>query len=296
MELRQLRYFVAVAEELSFHRGAERVGVSQPPLSRQIANLEAELGTRLLERDKHSVSLTETGKVFYAEAIKSLAAVDRAIGTTRRAAKGQMGSLTLGFGGSATYAVIPKLLRRFRSLFPEVELSLHVLPMADQLDALREQLIDIGFQIAPIRDETFHSRGILRDPLVVALPSTHPLAGKPKIGLKALEPGEFVMLSRSGGGLPFYTQVMQICRKAGFVPNIVREVTPMESVIGLVAAEVGIAIVPSTAQQRLRIANVTYLPLRERYAVMEFAIAWRKDNTSSVVAAFVDLASKSQHQ
>jgi DNA-binding transcriptional LysR family regulator len=290
MELRQLRYFVAVAEELSFHRGAERVGVSQPPLSRQIANLEAELGTRLLERDKHSVALTETGKVFYAEAIKSLATVDKAVGATRRAAKGQMGSLTLGFGGSATYAVVPKLPRRFRSSFPEVELSLHVLPMADQLDALREQSIDIGFHIAPIRDETLHSRCFLRDPLVVALPSTHPLSAKPKIGLKALEPFEFVMLSRSGGGLPFYTQVMQICRRAGFVPNIVREVTPMESVIGLVAADVGIAVVPSTVQQRLRIANVAYRPLRERYAIMEFAIAWRKDNTSSVVAAFVELA------
>jgi DNA-binding transcriptional LysR family regulator len=290
MELRQLRYFVAVAEELSFHRGAERAGVSQPPLSRQIANLEAELGTRLLDRNKHNVALTEAGKVFYAEAIKSLAAVDKAIDTARRAAKGQMGSLTLGFGGSATYAVIPKLLRRFRSLFPEVELSLHVLPMAGQLDALREQSIDIGFHIAPIQDDTLLSRCILRDPLVVAFPSTHPLFRKPKIGLKALESCDFVMLSRSGGGLSNYTQVMQICRQAGFVPNIVREVTPMESVIGLVAADVGIAIVPSTVQQRLRIANVAYRPIRERYAVMEFAIAWRKDDTSSVVAAFVELA------
>ena len=294
MELRQLRYFVAVAEELSFHRGAERVGISQPPLSRQIANLEAELGTRLLDRSRHNVALTETGKVFYAEGIKVLAALDRAVDATQRSAKGQRGSLTLGFGGSATYAVVPKLLRRFRSLFPDVELSLHVLPMADQLDALREQLIDIGFHIVPVRDERFHSRRILRDPLVVAVPSGHPLAGKSKIGLRALESYEFVMLSRSGGGLAFYAQLMRICRRAGFVPIIGREVTPMESVVGLVAADVGIAIVPSTAQQRLRIANVEYRPLRERYAVMEFAIVWRKDNTSPVVAAFVELASKSR--
>ena len=103
------------------------------------------------------------------------------------------------------------------------------------------------------------------------------------------------MLSRAGGALTFYTQVMRICRRAGFVPIIRREVTPMESVVGLVAAEVGIAIVPSTAQQRLQIANVEYRPLRERYAVMEYAIVWRKDNTSPVVAAFVELASKSRH-
>jgi DNA-binding transcriptional LysR family regulator len=136
MELRQLRYFVAVAEELSFHRGAERVGISQPPLSRQIANLEAELGTRLLDRSRHNVALTETGKVFYAEAMKALAALDRAVDVTQRSAKGHQGTLTLGFGGSATYAIVPKLLKRFRALFPGVELSLHVLPMAGQLDAL----------------------------------------------------------------------------------------------------------------------------------------------------------------
>jgi DNA-binding transcriptional LysR family regulator len=295
MELRQLRYFVAVADELSFHRGAERVGISQPPLSRQVANLETELGTRLLTRSRHNVALTETGKVFYAEAIKALAAVDRAVVETQRSAKGRRGSLTLGFGGSATYAVVPKLLRHFRSLFPDVELSLQVLPMASHLEAVRERAIDIGFQVAPVRDRTFHSRCFLQDALAVAVPATHPLAGKSKIGLRALEPYEFVMLSRSGGGLPFYTQVMRICRKAGFVPNIGREVTPMESVVGLVAAEVGIAIVPSTAQQRLRIANVEYRPLRERYAVMEFAIVWRKDNPSPVVAAFVELASKNRH-
>jgi DNA-binding transcriptional LysR family regulator len=293
MEVRQLRYFVAVAEELSFRRGAERIGISQPPLSRQIANLEAELATRLLDRSRHNVALTETGKVFYAEAIKALAAFDRAADVTRRSAKGQRGSLTVGFGGSATYAVVPKLLRRFRSLFPDVELSLQVLPMAGQLDALREGAIDIGFHIVPVRDETFRSRRILRDPLAVAVPSGHPLAGKPKVGLKALEPYELVMLSRSGGGRAFYTQVMQICRRAGFVPVIGREVTPMESVVGLVAADVGIAIVPSTAQQRLRIANVEYRPLRENYAVMEFAVVWRKDNPSPVVAAFVELATKS---
>ena len=294
MELRQLRYFVAVAEELSFHRGAERVGVSQPPLSRQIANLEAELGTRLLNRSKHAVGLTASGKVLYTEAIKCLAAIDKAIDDTQRAAKGQIGSLTLGFGGSATYAVVPRLLRRFRSLFPDVELSLHVLPMAGQLDALREQTIDIGFHIAPVSDDIFHSGLILRDPLVVAFPSGHPLARKPRIGLKAIESCNFVMLSRSGGGLQNYTQVMQICRRAGFVPIIAREVTPMESVIGLVAAEVGIAIVPSVAQRRLRIANVEYRALQERYAVMEYAIVWRKDNTSPVVHAFVELASKSK--
>ena len=116
MELRQLRYFIAIAEELSFSKGARRAGVSQPPLSRQIANLEAELGARLLDRNKHSVRLTESGKVFYAEAIKTLAALERTVHMTQRAARGQTGSLALGFGGSAAYTFAPSALRKFRIL------------------------------------------------------------------------------------------------------------------------------------------------------------------------------------
>ncbi len=147
MELRQLRYFIAVAEELSFSKGARRSGVSQPPLSRQIANLEAELGTRLLDRSKHGVRLTDSGKVCYAEALKALAAVDRTIDATQRAARGQSGSLAFGSEARPPTRSPPSLLRRFLGeLYPAVELSLHNLPMTSQLDALREQTIDLGFQ------------------------------------------------------------------------------------------------------------------------------------------------------
>lgn len=290
MELRQLRYFIAVAEELSFSRGATRVGISQPPLSRQIANLEAELGTRLLDRDKHGVRLTEAGRIFYAEAVKSLAAIDRTVHMTQRAAKGQTGSLALGFGGSAAYTFAPAALRQFRTLYPNVELSLHNTPMTAQLESLKDQSIDVGFLMLPVHDDTLHTALLMRDPLVVAVPSRHPLTKSKVLSLSSVEPYELIMLPRSGG-FGFFSLVTTICRKAGFVPAIAQEVTPIESVIGLVAAGVGIAIVPSVAK-RLRITGVEYVPLRERYAVMEFALAWRKDNTSSVVHAFIDLVMK----
>jgi DNA-binding transcriptional LysR family regulator len=293
MELRQFRYFIAVAEELSFSKGARRVNVSQPPLSRQIANLEGELGTRLLDRNKHGVRLTDSGKVFYAEAIKTLAAVDRAVDATQRAARGQSGSLALGFGGSAAYTFAPSLLRHFRDVYPGVELSLHNLPMTSQLDALKEQTIDIGFLMKPVQDTAFHSESVLRDSLVVAIPSRHALTKLSKVGLKTLEPYPLVMFPRSGG-LGFYSHVVGICKTAGFVPTIAQEVAPMESVIGLVAAGVGIAIVPSVAR-RLRITGVEYRPIRERYAYTEFAIAWRKDNLSPVVEAFINLLRKKSH-
>jgi LysR family transcriptional regulator, benzoate and cis,cis-muconate-responsive activator of ben and cat genes len=290
MELRQLRYFLAVAEELSFSRGAARAGVSQPPLSRQIANLEAELGTRLFDRDKHGVRLTEAGRVFHGEAAKTLAAVDRAVHMTQRAAKGQTGSLALGFGGSAAYTFAPNVLRRFRALYPGVELSLHSTPITAQLERLREGVIDVGFLMLPVHDKTFQTMLLLRDPLVVATPNGHPLTRSKSLALKSIEPFELVIFPRSGG-FGFFSHVMAICKRAGFVPAIVQEVAPMESVIGLVAAGVGIAVVPSVAR-RLRITGVEYRPVRERYAAVEFALAWRRDNTSPVVRAFVDLVAE----
>jgi LysR family transcriptional regulator, benzoate and cis,cis-muconate-responsive activator of ben and cat genes len=290
MELRQLRYFIAVAEELSFSKGAQRAGVSQPPLSRQIANLEAELGARLLDRDKHSVRLTEAGKVYYAEAVKTLAAVDRTVHMTQRAARGLTGSLSLGFGGSAAYTFAPSALRKFRDLYPGVELSLHNTPMTSQLDKLKEQSTDVGFVMLPVQDKTLQTRLLLRDPLVVVAPVGHPLTKSKTVGLRAIEPYELIMFPR-GGGFGFFSHIIAMCKKAGFVPTVAQEVAPMESVIGLVAAGVGISVVPSVAK-RLLITGVEYRPLNEDYAVMEFAMAWRKNNTSPVVRAFVDLMSE----
>src|SRR5689334_6701753 len=144
MELRQLRYFIAVAEELSFIRGAARVGVSQPPLSRQIANLETEIGVRLFDRNKHGVSITDAGRVFYEEVSQTLASLDAAKKKALRAANGQIGSLSLGFGGAAAHSFMPSLLRRFRTDFPHVELLLQNMPMTRQFDALIEKRIDVA--------------------------------------------------------------------------------------------------------------------------------------------------------
>ena len=161
--------------------------------------------------------------------------------------------------------------------------------MTAQLEHLRDQTIDVGFLMLPVHDETFETKLLMRDPLVVAVPVGHPLGrGKIKtVDLRRIEPYELIMFSRTGG-LGFFSHVLTICRKAGFIPAIAQEVSTMESVIGLVAAGVGISVVPSIAK-RLRISGVEYLSVRESYAVMEFAMAWRKDNDSPVVQAFVDL-------
>jgi LysR family transcriptional regulator, benzoate and cis,cis-muconate-responsive activator of ben and cat genes len=287
MELRQLRYFLAVAEELSFSRAAKRTCVSQPPLSRQIANLEAELGARLFDRNKHSVSLTETGKVFYAEVVKSLAAVNRAVQMAQSAAKGKTGSLTFGFGGSAAYTLAPPLLRQFRRNFPGVELQLQSVTIAKQLEALRKEVIDVGFVIAPLGDDTIAEEIIARDPLMVALPLGHPLATQRSVSLKSLEAYGFVTLPGSTT-FDLFTSHTQQCGKIGFLPLIVQQAETMEVLLGLVAAGIGISIVPSVAR-RSRITDVEYRPIDDPAAFVEFAIAWRKQNRSPVLKEFVQL-------
>jgi LysR family transcriptional regulator, benzoate and cis,cis-muconate-responsive activator of ben and cat genes len=281
---------MAVSEELSFIRGAARAGVSQPPLSRQIAKLETELGTRLLDRNKHGVTLTDAGSVFYSGIKRTLVSLDTAVKAALGASKGQVGSLSLGFGGSAAYTFMPRLLRRFRELFPGVELSLHNMPMTSQFEALNENRIEIAFLVSPIGDERIATKVLLRDPLNVALPSGHPLCKRKVIPLAVLKPYDFVVFPRTGG-LGIYRKVMELCTKAGFIPTIVQEMAPMESLIGLVGAGVGISIVPSVART-LRIAEVEYRPIQERRAVVSFVMAWRRDDTSPVVRAFVDLVDK----
>jgi DNA-binding transcriptional LysR family regulator len=290
VELRQLRYFLAVAEERSFSRAAIRAGVSQPPLSRQIARLEAEIGVELFKRNKHGVEITQAGATFQTEIKSALAQLEYATKATRRSAKGQIGTLLLGFGGSAVYTFTPSLLKRFRRNFPDVELALHNVPVTSQLDALIAKRIDIGFLLLPVRNEAIATRILLRDSLNVALPSGHYLSKRKEIPLSALSNCDFIVFPRAAN-FGFYEKVIELCAKANFVPKVVQEISPLESVIGLVAAGVGIAIVPSVAR-KFKIAEVVFTPIRERFATVDFAMAWRKVDSSPVVKAFVDMVGK----
>ena len=290
MELRQLRYFMAVADERSFSRAAMRAGVSQPPLSRQIAKLEAEIGVELFKRNKHGVEITQAGTAFQTEIKSALAQLDYATKAARRSAKGQIGTLSLGFGGSAIYTFTPSLLKRFRRNFPDVELVLHNVPVTSQLDALIAKRIDIGFLLLPIRNEAIATRVLLRDTLNVAMPSGHYLSKRKEIPLSALSDCDFIVFPRAAN-FGFHGKVMELCAKADFIPKVVQEISPLESVIGLVAAGVGIAVVPSVAR-KFKIAEVVFRPIRERFATVDFAMAWRKANTSPVVKAFLEMAEK----
>jgi LysR family transcriptional regulator, benzoate and cis,cis-muconate-responsive activator of ben and cat genes len=291
VEIRQLRYFLAVAEELSFTRAADRCQVSQPPLSRQIAHLEEEIGVRLLDRDQHSVSLTAAGRVFLEEARAILERIDGSRERTVRAASGLTGRLVIGFGSSTTYALLPMLVRNFRTHYPDVQLVLQSMPVITQVEALRAGEIDVGVLRLPVYDELISTHLVHHEDLVVALPADHPLARVRKVLLEDLAGCSFVTYRRSRG-LSFHSDLIALCRAAGFEPRIEQEASSTEGIVGVVACSGAVAIVPATAR-RLDVDGVCYRPLAPppgtaaNSVIVDFAIAWLTDNPSPTTAGFV---------
>src|SRR5215470_12019244 len=186
IELRHLRYFLVVAEELHFSRAADRLDIAQPPLSHMIQRLEHELGVSLFHRTKRRVSLTEAGIIFHEEAKRALAQAERAVSRVRRASRGELGRLVAGFIGSATYSVLPPIIRRFREQYPDVDLHLQELSTVQQVHALREGQLQVGF-LRPFEQEpTLKRMVVLREPLLVALPEHHGLSQQAKISMRML--------------------------------------------------------------------------------------------------------------
>ena len=287
MELRHLRYFIAVAEELHFGRAAVRLHIAQPPLSQQIRKLEDELGVPLFNRTKRRVQLTDAGRAFLPEARCTLAQAERAVQAAQRAHRGEIGHLEVGFVSSAMAGLMPGILQTFCSRFPDVELVLHQLLTSEQVQALRERRIHAGFLRPPIDDDTLVCETVLREPLIVLLPKTHILADRPQIRLITLADENFVLPPHSP---PFglRDQMTSLCQQAGFTPRVTQVVTHYPAIVGFVAAGLGISILPASIQM-LQQPGVVYRPLQDRPLWREMAVAWRGDETSTVLQSFLDV-------
>lgn len=291
MDLRQMRYLVAVAEELNFTRAAERCHVSQPPLSRAIHELEAEVGARLFDRDKHHVAVTPAGASLVASARKALAMLDDGVDLARRTALGLSGTLTFGFGGSTVYALAPALMRRFREATPDVAIRFSAMSVLHQIEALRSGEIDIGIVRLPIFDELIETRFVHSEPLVVALPTGHPLlAHSGAIAPGDLRSSRFVTYEPTRG-FNFQADLLALCQLASFDPDIAHEAPTTEAVIGIVACGEGVAIVPASAE-RLRMRGVAFRPLdvpgTPELATVRFALAWRSGELRPTTQKFID--------
>ena len=290
MELRHLRYFVTVAEELHFGRAAQKLHISQPPLSMQIRALEKELGVTLLNRTQRHVSLNQAGNTLLGEARHILARVEQAVLMTKRAGRGEIGELAIGFISVADYNVLPLVLREFRRRFPLVNLTLRESTTDAQIRDLAAGRIDVGFVLPPINEPSLESVAILREPLIAALPEKHPLARKPgKLALEKLKDAPFILF-------PPALRPRSLRRRgqllaAGFSPRVEQEAIQMQIIVSLVSAELGVALIPASLANLQR-TGVTYKFLKGASPLTEVHLAWRRGDDLPALRVFVDVASQ----
>jgi DNA-binding transcriptional LysR family regulator len=288
MELRHLRYFVAVAEELNFGRAARRLHIAQPPLSRQIRDLEREVGTPLFERGSRGVELTHAGRAFLPEVRLTLAQAERAQRTAQRAARGETGRLRVGFVEAATHSgILPDVLSFFRMHLPSIGLSLLEMDSAQQSEALREGRIDLGIAGgAPLDgDRWLHAEQVYSEPLVLAVPTGHPLDGRKRFTLADLADESFVLIPRYAGPVLF-DDIIARCRDAGFSPRVAQEAAGWHTMVSLVSAGVGLAFVPASFA-RVQGSGVAYRTLRELGVSLGLVAVWRRGEKSPVRERFL---------
>lgn len=289
-DLRQLRYFVAVAEELSFTRAALRLHLSQPPLSQQIRALEEDLQVRLLERTKRHVALTEPGRVFLEQARQILAKVDEARSQVTSAAAGYSGQLRVAYSVSVSFhPALPQALLRYGQIAPKVALQLSEMYTEPQFAALLAGQIDVGFvRDEPANQQTARSlrlNVIDREPLLLALPTGHPLAGRSSLHLAEVAGDAFISQPRQLAAT-LYDRLVKLATRAGFQPTIIQHAQQINGLLALVASGLGLALVPASMRV-VRLARVSYVPLEDPDAYLLLALASRTDNTSPVLQQFL---------
>ena len=291
MELRHLRYFAAVSEHLHFGRAAEHLHISQPPLTRQIQQLEEALGVTLFARNNRRVELTAAGHLLLTEAKPLLAQFDGLKHRVGESAAGRVGKLAIGFISVADYHVLPSLLREFQSRYPHVVLSLREATTDMQLDALRDGAIDIGIVLAPLNDSSLQFQPLFQEELVAVLPANFDLRDRAKpISVKALADQPFVMFPRhSAPGL--HDAITGACDRAGFAPRVAQEAIQMQTIISLVSVGMGVALVPASLTNLGR-AGVIYRPLKEKSPLVTTGLAWKNSNSSPTLRAFLDVVAR----
>lgn len=287
MELRHLRYFVTLAEELHFSRAAEQLRIVQPALSKQIKRLEDELGVRLLHRTKRKVELTEAGELFLDEARQILKQADEAAEIAQRASRGEIGKLKVGFVGPATLDVLPKAIKVIKERYPKLHLRLRELTTSEQVEALSNGSIKVGL-VRELKDydaNILNVRPILRESLVVALPEDHHLVALSKVPLEALADEPYILLChRLEPGLR--EKYLGACRNCGFSPRVVQDATHVDTMLGLVAEGIGLSLAPASLKKIQR-DQVVYRELQSPSPEIEMAVAWRQDDSSQILNTFL---------
>jgi len=290
MELRHLKYFIAVAEELHFGKAAKRLHMAQPPLSQQIKKLEDELGVLLLERTRRKVELTPAGALFLEEARLTLQQADRARRIAVEAERGIRGRLRIGFVTSASYSILPAVIRRFRLAHPYIDLELLEMIPSRQIEALGNGTIDAGLMRPPVDDANLHLETVLEEPLLAALPVGHRKAAQQSVALASLAEESFVLFPRRHGP-GIYDIIMQACHEAGFTPEVSYDPNEIQTILAYVAGGLGISLVPQSISG-FHADAIVFLPLRGSRVRVELALARSAGEPCEAVRHFCSICSE----
>jgi DNA-binding transcriptional LysR family regulator len=291
MELRHLRYFVAAAEEEHFGRAAKRLATVQPAITRQIRQLEEELGLELFERIGRGVKLTATGRILLQDARRTLAESDRALRRARLAATGQVGTLTVSFVEASIYCdIVPNVLAAFRKQVPQVQLELIAMRSIDQWSALRQHQVNMGFlYYLPVDFPELRSELVATERILLALPKGHRLSRTPKIRLQDLQGEPFVWFRRAVSP-PYHDHVAEACHKAGLRLNVVLEAPTESSLLSLVAHGVGLTFAVENRSRHQALAGVTLREVADLKVGLSLWMAWRAGDLSPVLPKFLEIA------
>lgn len=278
--LRRMEQFIAVAEELHFHRAAERLNMSQPPLTSAIQKLEEDLGVKLIERGNRVLGLTLAGETFVSEARETLRQAEKAIISTVDVAEGRTGVLRLGYVGSALYGRLPDVIRKFRASHPKVRLELREATTTAQITALRDGMLDIGILIPPLEQAEDVEQALFdRDRLCMAIPKDHPLSKRSELTLVDLADEPFILWPMVEGR-SFHLQVIRLCAKAGFVPTITQEAHGMHAVLSLVSVGGGVSVIPQS-MSGFRGDQISYHPLSGPETEFDLVMGYRQLSPSA---------------
>lgn len=288
MDLRKIRYFVAVAEEQNMGRAAARLHISQPPLTRQIQQIEIELGVLLFERTSRGVELTQAGEFFLREARNICSIVEQSVERTKRAGQGKLGRLDVAIFGSGVLDIIPKLLLLFRQRYPEVKVVLHTMTKEEQIQALRQRRITVGFNrlLSPMAD--ISSELVTTERLLLAINTANPLATSESVPFRALAEHPLVLFP-SVGRPNFVDKVLGLCREAGFEPEISQEIGDAVTGVALVASGFGVCLVPESATT-LKMPGVVYRHFSDAppTAIVDQSCIFRSDDNSPILNVFLE--------
>jgi DNA-binding transcriptional LysR family regulator len=285
VELRQLRYFVALAEDLHFGRAAGRLGIAQPGLTQHIQRLESELGVALFDRSQRRVQLSAAGAVLLEEGRRVLAQADRAVALTERAGRGEVGRLVLGVAESASYAILPELLRVYRGAYPDVDLSVRMMTTAAQVAAVRSGEIDAGLARTPVDTQGLGVRTIRVDPVAVLLPDGHPLARADAVALRELA-GEPLVIYPAAPRTSWVDFMLSVFREAGVEPGPVQEASDAFTAMAFVAAGLGITLVPGSSGLFAR-PGLVWRPLAEPMRRTRLVLLHHHERPTPTVAALL---------